>query len=170
MQNDILAKFSPSTPVFICGDMNIDFLNPAGRDNDYVWTFFDCIHIHLINKPTTEDSNSSKCIDHIWTNQLFEICSGRNNVNIIDHYIIFLYIKCFDINLNYEIRFTENSKVCSLNNSEHVPMLIMMRLIFVRSYFQECFMRYITNLTLLEKKNSCRSFFKLASCIMYHKS
>ena len=39
LQNEILAKFNPSSQVFICGDMNIDLLNPTGHDNDYIDLF-----------------------------------------------------------------------------------------------------------------------------------
>ena len=89
LQNDILAKLRHSSLDFICGDMNIDLLNLTTGNNDYIEIFRSYSYISLVNKPRREDAYSSKCIDHIWVNQLFEIYSGIINLNITDHCNIF---------------------------------------------------------------------------------
>ena len=168
LQNNILAKFSPSSRVFICGDMNIDLLNPTGHDNDYIDLFQSYSYIPLVNKPTREDSHSSKCIDHIWTNQLFEICSGIIDVNITDHYIIFFSIKCFDINLSYEIKFRDHSEVCLRSMSHNVDILVETfsnvdydEVDFCTELFSRMFYDiYNKSCPIRKKMVSCRSFFK----------
>ena len=87
--NEILSSTSQSDHVFIVGDLNINLLDPIAIENDFINTCHSNSLIPLINKPTRNANNNPSILDHIWTNQLYDICNGIFLLDITDHYPIF---------------------------------------------------------------------------------
>ena len=116
--SNILTEYTSSTPVILCGDFNIDLINPTGQENDFINHMNSFSFLPHINKPTSVCEYSSTCIDHIWTNQLCEIKSGIFEIKITDHYPVFLLIKFPDKKNLIEITFRDHSEKC-LNNLKY---------------------------------------------------
>ena len=91
------------------------------------------------------------------------------NVNITDRYIIFFSIKYIDVILNHEIRFIDHSKICLLNMSQNIDILIETfsnvdydEVDFRAELFSTMFytILYKKFRPIRKKIISCRSFFK----------
>jgi hypothetical protein len=80
-----------SARTIIVGDFNIDLTNNNLSNGD---SFFlnEMYSLHFLPKivlPTRVTTNSSTCIDHIWTNSPIPFKSGIVEVEITDHYPVF---------------------------------------------------------------------------------
>ena len=88
--NSILENSLNGNMNFICGDLNIDLLNPDAADSSFIELLTSFLYSPLINLPTRETNFSSKCIDHFWTNSLGEFETGVIPHDITDHYCTFV--------------------------------------------------------------------------------
>ena len=86
--NKILSSTSQSDHVFIVGDLNINLLDPIAIENDFINNCHSNYLIPLINKPTRNANNNPSILDHIWTNQLYDIFNDIFLLDITDHYPI----------------------------------------------------------------------------------
>ena len=75
---------------FICGDLNIDLLDPQSSEVDLIHSLCSFTFSPLVNLPTRVTESSGKCIDHIWTNSLGNFASGVIPHEITDHYAVFV--------------------------------------------------------------------------------
>ena len=75
--------------MLVVGDLNINLLDPIAIENDFINNCRSNSFIPLINKPTRNDNNNPRVIDHIWTNQLYDTFNCVFLLDITDHYPIF---------------------------------------------------------------------------------
>jgi len=87
----ILSRINSKMKAFLIGDMNIDLINPCAYSVDFINCCYSSALLPLIHLPTHVMADSSKCIDHIWCNQV-DVLSGVFPVDITDHYPIFAII------------------------------------------------------------------------------
>lgn len=97
---------------FVCGDLNIDLLNPNNTEQ----LFFDMLRSYLftslITQPTRIGSNSISLIDHIWSNSLSGFSSGVILNDISDHYMTFVYVPIPTNEGDITFSFRDHSDVC----------------------------------------------------------
>jgi len=87
---EILSRFRLGDRVLIVGDINIDLLNPNGVENDFIDICNSNSFLPLINDVTHVTRFSSSCIDHMWYNYFDVISSGAIELDITDHFAIFV--------------------------------------------------------------------------------
>jgi hypothetical protein len=80
----------PSDKVYCAGDFNVDLLRSTVIQDNFRNMFGSLDFVPLITVPTRVRGNSASLIDHIWTNQLHDISSGVFDVNISDHFPVFI--------------------------------------------------------------------------------
>ena len=86
----LLEEIKSSDITFICGDLNIDLLNPQNSETDFIHLLNSFTFSPLVNLPTRITDSCNKCIDHIWTNSLGSFESGVIPHKITDHYSVFV--------------------------------------------------------------------------------
>lgn len=122
--------FSPVTQktLFICGDFNIDLLNPTKEKNieDFTDTMYSLSLNPTITKPSRITSQSATIIDNIFTNILpNQTTSGLFITDISDHLPVFTLYNCDFSNVKNPVEMTFTRKrneqsISKLNNSlEH---------------------------------------------------
>lgn len=82
-------------PLILLGDLNIDLCHDA-CDLLYGTTIslFNSVHLYpMITIPTRLTDTTATCVDHIWFNSFVHSSSGVFNVNITDHFPIFLILR-----------------------------------------------------------------------------
>ena len=79
-----------------------------------------------ITLPTRNHNNSSKLIDHIWTNSTSSEQAGVFDSGITDHYIAFAFIPCTFENKFIHQKFRDHSQTSSddLENSVLINILL----------------------------------------------
>uniref|UniRef100_A0A669B1C7 Reverse transcriptase domain-containing protein n=1 Tax=Oreochromis niloticus TaxID=8128 RepID=A0A669B1C7_ORENI len=83
--------------LFICGDFNIDLLNPTRLKaiDDFTDTMYSLSLYPTITKPSRITSHSATIIDNIFTNVMdFQINSGLLVCDITDHLTVFTLCDC----------------------------------------------------------------------------
>ena len=83
--------------IFICGDFNIDLLNPTKLKNvdDFTDTMYSLSLYPTITKPSRIMSHSATIIDKIFTNIMGnQIISGLFICDITDHLPVFILYDC----------------------------------------------------------------------------
>jgi hypothetical protein len=88
----MLSRLSDNELVFVCGDINIDMINPDNNENNFIETMRSNSFLPLISRPTRVTEYSTTLIDHTWTKSLINFTSGVFDSNITDHYITFTFI------------------------------------------------------------------------------
>lgn len=89
VRDRILSFFPHSQRVLVCGDLNIDLLQPCALEGELVDIMHSFSYLPLINLPTHVTSNNAKLLDHLWFNQLSPVVSAVIKHNITDHYAVF---------------------------------------------------------------------------------
>jgi len=86
----ILGEISHRECTFITGDLNIDLIETNSVELEFINMCQTLSFEPLVDIPTHESANSvSRCLDHIWFNQLRETSSGTLMVDITDHYPVY---------------------------------------------------------------------------------
>uniref|UniRef100_A0A672FVC1 Reverse transcriptase domain-containing protein n=1 Tax=Salarias fasciatus TaxID=181472 RepID=A0A672FVC1_SALFA len=119
--------FSPvnQKTLFICGDFNIDLLNPTKQNNieDFIDTMYSLSLYPSITKPSRITSHSATIIDNIFTNiMLNQTTSGLFISDISDHLPVFTLYDCDFKNIKHPIeviskRIRNDETINNLNNS-----------------------------------------------------
>ena len=86
----LIEEIKRNNLIFLCGDVNVDLLNPDESECQFIDLLLSSTFSPLIDLPTRVTDTSHKCIDHIWTNSLGKFESGIITHNITDHYSIFV--------------------------------------------------------------------------------
>ena len=84
-------------PLFICGDFNMDLLNPAKLKSidDFTNTMYSLSLYPLITKPSRITSSSATIIDNIFTNVMDNVTTnGLFICDISDHLPVFTLFDC----------------------------------------------------------------------------
>ena len=89
--NSVIEDMGRNDIIFICGDLNVDLLNPNGSECQLIDLFLSSAFSPLINLPTRIANSSSKCIDHLWTNSLGSFMSGVIPHEITDHFAVLIF-------------------------------------------------------------------------------
>jgi len=90
--------------VFLVGDVNIDIIKPTPSGEEFLTTCYASSFLPLVNVPTHVTGNVSSCLDHIWYNKLCDVRSGAFDIDITDHYIVFV---CLDLQYERDGLFTK---------------------------------------------------------------
>ena len=90
----LIEPYSRRTKCLIIGDLNVNLASTNPCDNELVFVEnFQSLHfLPVINRPTRVTNASSSVIDHIWYNSLDNFEAGIYNVDINDHYPIFINV------------------------------------------------------------------------------
>jgi len=109
--DDMISSFDKGELTFVCGDFNVDLINP----NNNELSFIDLMHGHsfvpVITLPTREPMNGSpSLIDHIWCNSLVAVEAGIFEGNISDHYVNFVFYPISAGGESHKIRFRDHSR------------------------------------------------------------
>jgi len=107
--NQILYSFNPNALVFVCGDLNFDFLNPDDSHVGLIDNFYSLSYSQLIHDVTRPNNNEGSCIDHIWSNYNRDHHSGVLDVLITDHYPIFTVLRLSPIRNSVLKHFRDHS-------------------------------------------------------------
>nr|XP_055059783.1 uncharacterized protein LOC129443303 [Misgurnus anguillicaudatus] len=89
---DILEKKNENKIQIICGDFNIDLLNPKGhkRTTDFINTMYSTGLFPVITKPSRITTDTATLIDNIYTNEIeAEIVGGLFINDMTDHLPVF---------------------------------------------------------------------------------
>ena len=84
-----------SIDCFICGDFNIDFLEPSNTQLHFVNILHSFSLPPLISRPTRITDSSATILDNIITNNPSEILSGLLTMDLSDHLPVFSIIQNF---------------------------------------------------------------------------
>jgi len=107
----LLSDVRRSDHVFVVGDLNVDLVNPSAAEVDIISSFHAFSFVPLVTVPTYVTRNTASCLDHIWHNQLDEVSSGVFQVDISDHYPVFVITGVFcDSNEFYVKEFRDHSE------------------------------------------------------------
>ena len=93
LNNIIRSINSNKQELFLCGDLNIDFMKVSSHlhTEEYLDMLFSHGLMPIITKPTCITSHTATLIDHIYTNHpLSYITPGIATVDISDHLPVFL--------------------------------------------------------------------------------
>ena len=114
--DQVLSRLNQSTPTFICGDFNIDLLQPDGHAHNFIHNFYSMSFMPLINGITRIHGNGGNCLDHIWHNQCYRTTSGVFEVNLTDHYPVFSILHCDNLPKTSAVKtFRDHSESCISN-------------------------------------------------------
>ena len=120
-QEKILALETNSIDCFICGDFNLDLLKI--NENRYVSRFYDILSsmalLPSIVKPTRCTNESQTLIDNIFTNRLDEFDAGILEVDVSDHFAIFILAKNI-FSMNNNVQKTFQYRILSENNLQNL--------------------------------------------------
>ena len=88
----LIEPYSRRTKCLIIGDLNVNLASTNPCDNELVFVEnFQSLHfLPVINRPTRVTNASSSVIDHIWYNSLDNFEAGIFDVDISDHYPVFI--------------------------------------------------------------------------------
>ena len=75
------------TGVAVCGDLNIDMMHHNVSTTDIIDNFESLSYVPFITDITRPAIDGGSCIDHMWTDQLFETKSRVREIDISDHYL-----------------------------------------------------------------------------------
>lgn len=121
--SDKFLSVNGNNQMLLCGDFNIDLIEPNATSNNVMDTFNSFSFYPIVTLPTRVSNVSSSCLDHFWFNQ-FNI--GRVGVfisGITDHYTIFLSLK-LNINRKFDIVQFRDHSVCNLESlNSKIPQL-----------------------------------------------
>ena len=99
---NLLSKCNQKT-IFLCGDNNIDLLNPHKHKSidEFIDTMYSINLYPLITRPTRITRNTATLIDNIFTNEMGKnMESGLLVTDITDHLPVFVIYKCDYVNTN----------------------------------------------------------------------
>jgi len=106
----LLSNARCSEDVFLVGDLNIDLANPNDSESEFIYMCQASSFAPLIYVPTHITPGRSSCLDHFWYNQLYDVNSGVFEVDISDHYPIFVIIPiCSQSSQFFSKRFRDHS-------------------------------------------------------------
>jgi len=111
----LLLNVQRKDHVFVVGDLNIDLVNPDVPESEFIDMCQALSFLPLISVPTHVTPGHSSCLDHIWSNQLYEVQSGVFRVDITDHYPIFLAIPIFSQSDRFFLKRFRDHSESSLN-------------------------------------------------------
>ncbi len=87
---EVFSKISHKT-ILICGDFNIDLLNPNKVNDDFINTIYSMNLYPKITRPTRITSHCATLIDNIFTNDIINsTISGLLVSDISDHLPVFM--------------------------------------------------------------------------------
>ena len=96
IEENVRKASEVSNKLIICGDFNIDMMNPKNPQTEQLNTIYDTYQLkQLIKKPTRIDTTSGKAalIDHFWkTSEAPEVNREGTFVGLSDHYGTYITI------------------------------------------------------------------------------
>lgn len=98
---------------YVCGDFNIDLLNPKGHKltNDFLELMYSMSLYPTITKPSRITTHSASLIDNIFTNNMDNnMISGLIISDISDHLPVFIIYKC-NYNKRKELKETKYKRI-----------------------------------------------------------
>ena len=105
-----MSSTSQSDNVFTVGGLNINLLDPAAIENDFINNCHSNSLIPPINKPTRNANNNPSILDHIWSNQLYDTFNGIFLLDITDHYPIFTIVPINCPQKRIRVKFRDHSR------------------------------------------------------------
>jgi len=90
--DDVLSTINSRTPVFVCGDLNIDIMHADLIALELEHGFSALSYRPIIRGITRPNVDGGSCIDHIWTNHVLPVMSGIFQEQITDHFPIFAIV------------------------------------------------------------------------------
>jgi len=109
--SNIMSNARPSDDVFIVGDLNFNLMSPNAADLEFINMCSASSFVPLISVPTHVTARHSSCLDHIWYNQLCDVQPGVFNIDITDHYPIFVVFPIrFQTGQSFNKRFRDHGE------------------------------------------------------------
>ena len=93
----------------LCGDLNIDLLDPTVTESEFINLMNSLSFLPLISLPTRVTDNSETCIDNFWTNSLVDVVSGVIPHKVTDHYAVYMLFPIAVENNIVKVSFRDNS-------------------------------------------------------------
>jgi hypothetical protein len=115
---DVLSHKNGDNLVVLCGDLNIDMLDPIAAGSEFVDTMKSLFYMPLISKPTRVIDISSSILDHFWLNSPIDCVSGTFLNHISDHFptFVFIPVECDNNYVHISFRDHSHESLLSMRN------------------------------------------------------